>query len=141
MFTYICKAKNSEGALISVEIAADRRETVVNALKNKGYYLLSVDPQSKLSAILRSDAGFRSRVRIRDRAIFTHQLATLLRAGMQLSIALKTLTKQTENKYLAAVIRQLQRDIEQASSLSQAMAKHPRAFSQVYTAIVEAAGI
>jgi type II secretory pathway component PulF len=139
MFTYIFKAKNSEGSLVSGNMAADRRETVVSALKQKGYYLLSVEQQSRLSTALRSNASLRSRVSVRDRAIFTHQLATLLRAGMQLSIALKTLTKQTENKYLASVIRQVQSDIEQSNSLSQAMAKHPRVFSQVYSAIIEAA--
>ena len=139
MLTYTFKAKNSEGVLVSGDMAADRRETVVNSLKQKGYYLLSVEQQNKLSAILRSNAGLRSRVSVRDRAIFTHQLATLLRAGMQISIALNTLSKQTENKYLASVVRQLRSDIEQSSSLSQTMAKHPRVFSQVYTAIVAAA--
>jgi len=139
MLTYTFKAKNNEGVLVSGDMAADRRETVVNTLKQKGYYLLSVEQQNKLSAILRSNAGLRSRVSVRDRAIFTHQLATLLRAGMQISIALNTLSKQTENKYLASVIRQLRTDIEQSSSLSQAMAKHPRVFSKVYTAIVAAA--
>jgi type II secretory pathway component PulF len=49
------------------------------------------------------------------------------------------LSRQTDNKYLASVIGQVQSDVEQASSLSQAMARHPRVFSQVYTAIVEAA--
>ncbi|MCK4795132.1 MAG: type II secretion system F family protein [Desulfobacteraceae bacterium] len=139
MLTYIFKAKTNEGALVSGDMRADRRETVVSALKQKGYYLLSIEPENRLSAILRSNAGLRSRVSVRARAIFTHQLATLLRAGMRLSIALNTLSKQTENKYLASVIRQLHSDIEQSSSLSQAMAKHPRVFSQVYTAIVEAA--
>jgi type II secretory pathway component PulF len=139
MLSYTFKAKSSEGVLVSGSMTADRREAVVSALKQKGYYLLSVKQQSRLSTILRSEAGLGSRVSVRDRAIFTHQLATLLRAGMQLSIALKTLAKQTENKYLASVIRQLHRDIEQSNSLSQAMAKHPRAFSPVYTAIVEAA--
>jgi len=139
MLSYTFKAKSSEGALVSGSMMADRREAVVSALKQKGYYLLSVEQQSRFSTILHSDAGLGSRVSVRDRAIFTHQLATLLRAGMQLSIALKTLAKQTESKYLASVIRQLYTDIEQSSSLSQAMTKQPRAFSPVYTAVVEAA--
>lgn len=139
MLTYIFKAKTNEGTLVSGNIRADRRETVVNTLKQKGYYLLSVEQQNKLSSFLHQNAVLGSRVGVRERAIFTHQLATLLRAGMRISIALDTLSKQTENKYLASVIRQLHSDIEQSSSLSQAMAKHPRVFSQVYTAIVEAA--
>ena len=139
MLAYVFKAKNSEGTLVSGNMRADRRETVVSALKQKGYYLLSVEPESKFLRFFRSDAGFRSHVSVRQKAVFTHQLATLLRAGIRLSIALNTLSKQTENKYLASVIQQLRSDIEQSSSLSQAMAKHPRVFSQVYTAIVGAA--
>jgi type IV pilus assembly protein PilC len=139
MLTYIFKAKNSEGALVSGQMPADRREIVVSALKQKGYYLLRVEQENKFSSLLRSNAGLRNRVSVREKAIFTHQLATLLRAGMQLSIGLKTLSKQTENKHLALVIQQLRSDIEQSSSLSEAMAKHPRIFSQVYTAVVEAA--
>jgi type IV pilus assembly protein PilC len=139
MFTFVFRARNNEGALVSGDMTADRRETVVSALKDKGYYLLSVEQQSKISAVLGSRTSLGRRVRVRDRAIFTQQLATLLRAGMQLSMALSTLSKQTENKYLASVIEQIQSDVEQSSSLSQAMAKHPKAFSQVYTAIVEAA--
>ncbi|HUW18944.1 MAG TPA: type II secretion system F family protein [Sedimentisphaerales bacterium] len=139
MLNYVFTAKNSEGNLLVGQMHADRRETVVSALKQKGYYLVSVEPESKLSTVIRSRAGLRSRVSLRDRAIFTHQLATLLKAGVQLSIALRTLSRQTQNKYLASVIGQLQNDIEQSSSLSQAMSKHPRAFSVVYTAIVGAA--
>ena len=138
MLTYVFRAKNGEGALVSGRMTAGRRENVVNALKQKGYYLLSVEKEGRLAAFMRSDAGFRGRISIRDKAIFTGQLATLLKAGMQLSIALKTLSKQTKNKYLASVIRQVNSDIEQSSSLSQAMAKHPKAFSRVYTAIVGA---
>ena len=139
MFTFVFRAKNNEGVLVSGDMTADRRETVVNTLKDKGYYLLSVEQRSKMASLIDLQGGLVHRVRVRDRAIFTHQLATLLRAGMQLSLALTTLSKQTENKYLASVIEQIQNDVEQSSSLSQAMAKHPKAFSQVYTAIVEAA--
>ena len=138
MLTYFFRAKNSDGALVSGRMPAENRETVINALKQKGYYLLNVEKEGRLAAFFRSDAGLRGRVSVRDRAILTGQLATLLKAGMQLSIALKTLSKQTKNKYLASVIQQVHSDIEQSSSLSQSMSKHPRAFSRVYTAIIEA---
>lgn len=139
MLNYTFKAKNSEGILISGNIRADRREVVVSALKQKGYYLLSVEPEAKLSAILRANTAFGGRVGLRDKAIFTHQLATLVKAGMRLSLALKTLSRQTEHKYLASVIGQVEADVEQSSSLSEAMARHRRVFSPVYTAVVGAA--
>ncbi len=139
MLNYTFKAKNNEGALITGEMMADRRENVVSALKQKGYYLISVEQESKFSSIFSSNAGLGKRISVREKAIFTQQLATLLRAGMQLSVGLKTLSKQTENKYLASVIKQVQTDIEQSSSLSEAMARHPKVFSPVYTSIIAAA--
>lgn len=139
MITYIFQAKNDEGKLVTGEMIAERRDTVINTLKQKGYYLLSIQQEDRISSFLRSNAGLAKRVNVREKAIFTQQLATLLRAGMQLSTGLKTLSKQTQNKYLATVIGQIQNDIEQSSSLSHAMAKHPKIFSPVYTAIVRAA--
>ena len=79
------------------------------------------------------------RVSIKEKAIFTHQLATLLKAGMKITTALKTLSKQSSNKHLKTVISRIHDDIEQSSSLSEAMTRHPKIFSRVYTAIIEAA--
>jgi len=138
MLNYSFKAKNTEGTLVAGAMQADRREHVITALKNKGYYLLSVEPESKLVGVLRRGSGLGSRVTVRDKAVFVHQLATLLNAGIRLSGALKTLSKQTRNKYLASVVSQLQADIEQSSSLSQAMARHPNIFGNVLRAVVEA---
>jgi len=139
MNTFIYTAKNDDGILVSGDIQADRSDIAVTTLKNKGYYLISLEEEAKLSHFLRSGTGLFKPVSVKEKAIFTQQLATLLRAGMQLSLALKTLGDQTENAYLASVVRQLHSDIEESSSLSEAMRKHPRAFSAVYAAIVEAA--
>jgi len=138
MQNFTFKARNSEGVLVVGDMQADRRETVVTTLKRKGYYLLNVKQQSRFAAVFRHKAQFPNRITISDRAVFTQQLATLLKAGMRLSVALKTLSKQTHSKYLASIIEHLQFDIEQSSSLSEAMARHPAVFPPVYTAIVRA---
>jgi type II secretory pathway component PulF len=139
MLSYTFRARTDGGLLVRGDMLAERREAVVNALKQKGYFPISIRRESRLAALLRSNAGLGTRVRTREKAIFTHQLATLLRAGVQLSVALQTLSKQTQSRYLASVIRQLDDDIEQSSSLSEAMARHPRVFSSVYSAVVGAA--
>jgi type II secretory pathway component PulF len=139
MLSYTFKARTDGGLLVCGAMLAERRETVINALKQKGYFPIQVGRENRLAAVLRSNTGFGRRVRTREKAIFTHQLATLLRAGVQLSMALKTLSRQTENKYLASVIRLLNEDVEQSSALSEAMARHPRVFSKTYAAIVAAA--
>jgi type II secretory pathway component PulF len=139
MQSYTFKAKTDGGLLVSGDMLAERPANVVDALKQKGYFPIRVQREGRLAALLRSNAGFRTRVSTQEKAIFTHQLATLLRAGVQLSMALKTLSKQTENKYLASVIHQLDDDIDQSSSLSEALTRHPRVFSSTYSAIVAAA--
>ena len=139
MLNYIFKVKNGEGNLISGNLRADSRSTAISALKQKGYYLLYVEQENKLLMILRQSRGFGYRVSTKEKAVFTHQLATLLNAGVRLTTALNALSKQTENKYLTLVIKQLQNDIEQSSSLSEAMEKHPKIFPRAYTAIVGAA--
>lgn len=139
MLTYSYKAKNISGAEFTGQLQAKSRSEVVATLKRKGLFLLTVEPQSRFATILSSGTGVGGRVSIKDKAIFTHQLATLLKAGMKLTVALNTLSKQTKNKHLKTVISRIHDDIEQSSSLSQAMAKHPKIFSSVYTAIIEAA--
>ena len=139
MLTYTYKAKNDQGAAISGSMLASHRSAVVEMLRKKGYYLLSVEPEHWLAHVLRSSAGFGYYVGVRDKAIFTRQLATLLRAGSQLSAALKSLAKQTKNRHFASIVEQVHADIEGSRSLSQAMARHPRVFSGVYCAIVAAA--
>lgn len=138
MGSFSYTAKDSLGRLISGSLETQSRKTAVSVLKKKGYFLLSVESQSRLLTACRRQLG-QGRFSIGQRAMFTQQLATLLAAGMHLSIALKTLTSQADNKKFAAIIEQLHHDIEGSSSLSAAMSKHPRAFPAVYTAIVRAA--
>ena len=139
MITYSYKAKNISGNELSGQIQGQSRHDVVTVLKQKGLFLLKVEAQSKLFATFTSGSQIGGRVSIKEKAIFTHQLATLLKAGMKLTVALTTLSKQTKSKHLQSVISQVHDDIEHSSSLSEAMAKHPKVFSRVYTAIIEAA--
>jgi len=139
MQNFIFKARNSEGVLLTGTLTAASKPNVINSLKQKGYYLLSVQAESKISQLLTTNAGLGTRVKTKEKAVFTNHLATLLKAGMKLTMAIKTLSKQTENKHFSSVIKQVRQDIEQSSSLSEAMTSHPKIFSKVYTAIVAAA--
>lgn len=139
MLNFHYKAKNIQGAILTGSLQSPSRQSAITSLKQKGYYLVSLEQQTKALAFLSQNAVINIRITTKDKAIFTHQLAALLKAGMQLTLALKTLKQQTENKHLCSVISLLHEDIEQSSSLSQAMAKHPAVFSKVFTAIINAA--
>jgi len=77
-----------------------------------------------------------NKVDLRDVAIFSRQLATMVNAGLTIIRALGILTEQTESKALSAVVTQVKEDIEKGLSLSQAIAKHPKVFPAVYLSMV-----
>jgi len=84
------------------------------------------------------------RVPTRDIVIFTRQFATMINAGLPLVQSLDILARQTENKSLAAVTRQVLYDVESGHTLADALDKHRNAFSQLYVNMVaagEAGGI
>ena len=70
--------------------------------------------------------------------IFSRQFATMIEAGLNVVSALVILEQQTDDKYLAAIIRELRADVEGGLLLSQAMARHPKVFSRLFVSMVEA---
>ena len=70
--------------------------------------------------------------------IFSRQFATMIDAGLSVVSALVVLEEQTDDKYLAGVISELRADVEGGLLLSQAMGRHPKIFSRLYIAMVEA---
>jgi type II secretory pathway component PulF len=139
METYTYKARTIHGLSVRGSMRADRRQTVVNLLKRKGYFLTYLGREQPIVGVLRRGISVGSRVGMRDKAVFSHQLSTLLKAGMRIVTALETLARQSENTYLTAVLEQIRAEIEDSSSLSEAMEKHPDVFSKVYTSIIRAA--
>jgi len=70
--------------------------------------------------------------------IFSRQFATMIEAGLNVVSALVILEEQTDDKYLALVIRELRADVEGGLLLSQALGRHPKVFSRLYCSMVEA---
>ena len=63
--------------------------------------------------------------------IFSRQFATMIEAGLSVVAALVILEEQTDDKYLAQIIGELRGDVEGGLLLSQAMARHPKIFTQL----------
>jgi type IV pilus assembly protein PilC len=78
------------------------------------------------------------RVKSAALAVFTRQLATLTDAGMPLLRGLRTLHEQEENYTLKRIVADLAASIETGSSLSEAVAAHPKVFGPLYVNMVKA---
>jgi len=85
--------------------------------------------------------GLSGRVKPRAVLTFTRQVATLLEAGMPLTRGLKLIQEQDCEPGLKRVISEVVTSIESGSSLSEAMAMHPRAFNGLYVQMVKAGEI
>lgn len=75
----------------------------------------------------------------RDILFFTNQLSVMIRAGISLQEALVLIGEQMENKKFRAVLYDLKERIEGGQSFSQALAEHPRQFSNLYINMIAAA--
>jgi len=120
--------------------AADARG-VVERLQRDSYFPIKVAAQSER----RSAFGLSlptlggKRVSRRDVLTFTHQLGTLVEAGLPLDRALVILEDLAPNPRLRAITTELLTSIRSGSSLAEAMAKHqPRPFSRLAVNMVRA---
>lgn len=73
-----------------------------------------------------------------DISRFTRQFATMIGAGLPMVQCLEILSAQTESRELRTIISQIKESVQSGSTLSDAMAKHPKIFDQLYTNMVEA---
>lgn len=135
---YAYTARSVGGELKSASIEAPTRDDVVTQLRRQRLTLVKIEDESKKK-------GKRmGRVKTRDIVIFTRQFSTMINSGLPLVQALDILSKQTENKTLASVTREVVFDVESGHTLADALRKHPKAFTDLYVNMVaagEAGGI
>ena len=134
-FTYT--ARNAAGELKTATVEAANAQDVVAQLRRQRMTVVKVDENAKPKKISGS-------IKMRDIVIFTRQFSTMINAGLPLVQALDILAKQTENKVLAAATRDIVFDGESGHTVADALAKHPKAFSELYVNMVaagEAGGI
>jgi len=134
-FTY--RARRGETETTDGVVEAANRDEAIARLKRMGYFLLSVDEaRGDLS-----DAGRGTLLRNISRqeiAVCIGQLASLLKAGLSLAVALKSLQEQTAGTPLSAVLERIRNDVSEGATLCESMRKFPKLFPPAQTAAVRA---
>src|SRR5205823_4495350 len=77
-------------------------------------------------------------VPLADLVVFTRQLATMIDAGLAMVQSLQGLAEQTTNKVMRDVIKDVCTRVEGGDNFSEALSKHPKAFSRLYVSMVAA---
>src|SRR5271157_2927822 len=96
------------------------------------------DWRALLPPALRGALGQKRKPKLQELATFTQQLANLLKSGMPLTVALNSMTHLESKGISADVSRELRQDVMEGRSLSDAMAKQSRVFSDLYVNMVRA---
>lgn len=132
-FKYIAR-DSATGAKIKAEVQADNSAAAAKLIRAQGLTPLELKEQSDSGGPLK----FLSRVKTKDKILFSRQLSTLINAGLPLTQSLRTVAGQTQNKPLKSIITSVIGDIEGGSALSVSLAKHPNVFNQIFVNLVAA---
>jgi type IV pilus assembly protein PilC len=135
MKTYKYTAKDEIDRTVTDSIQAESEVQAVTFLKKKGYVILSLDESQNSGA---QPKRKRKRVKAAELVIFSRQLATMVDAGLPLVQSLDTLHEQIENPTFKLVVKDLVENIERGASFSEALALHPKVFSNLFVNMVKA---
>jgi len=136
--TYAYKVRDRQGKLVTGTLEAESVTVVAGKLRSMGYVPVSIESSEakSLSAREIKIPGLSGRIKLKEVAVFSRQFATMINYGLTLLRSLSILADQTENKELARIVGEIRKDVERGSALSVALAKHPKAFSRLYVAMV-----
>jgi type IV pilus assembly protein PilC len=123
------EGKDKTGKLLRGEMRAGGEAMVNASLRRQGILVTKVKK--------RRTAGGRS-IKQKDIAIFTRQLATMMKAGVPLLQAFDIVGRGSTNPRLTRLLNEIRNDVETGTSLSAAFRRHPLHFDALYCNLVEA---
>ena len=123
------EGRDKNGKILRGEIRAGGEAAVSASLRRQGILLTKVKKR-------RTSGG--SAVKPRDIALFTRQLATMMKAGVPLLQSFDIVGRGATNPRLTQLLANIRSDVETGTSLSAAFRKHPMQFDALYCNLVEA---
>jgi type IV pilus assembly protein PilC len=140
MPVYSYTARDVDGQLVTGSTAAAHETIVRRELRENGLYVITLAEQVEREGF----AGWWARMRgvkLGDLVVFSQQLATMVGAGLPILESLYELIDETESPPLRRALQQIARDIQSGSTFSQALARHPKVFPELFVALVQAGEI
>ncbi len=137
IFTY--SARTVTGDIQTGNVDLPNREAVIGYLRRQRLIPVTVREKPKEINIV-----FGRRVKMKEIVHYTRQFATMVNSGLPLVQCLDILGQQTDNKFLATSIKEVQNDVETGATLADALRNHPKVFTDLYVNMVaagEAGGI
>lgn len=141
MPVYSYAGLSPEGKNVSGVIDAESARAARAKLRRSGVFPTEVNEsrgEEKTTRASRSLGRMFERVGPQDLAIMTRQLSTLVSAGLPLVECLSALIDQVETERLKRMLTEIRQGVNEGSSLADAMAQHPKVFSDLFVNMVRA---
>jgi len=134
LFNYT--AVDQKGAESKGSIDAISMDVAITSLQRRGLVVSSVIPGDKAESIFSRDFSFFSGVSSKDVVVLSRQVATLFEAQVSALRVFRLLAAETENRILGKALTEVADDLQGGSSISKALGKHPKIFSEFYANMV-----
>ncbi len=131
IFKYKALDKNKKPKEGLIESAS--RDFAAETLQEKGFNIISIQ---QIAEARKFGLSFFSRISAKDLVIFSRQFAVMVSANVALVQTLRILIEQTANLKFKVIISQIANDVDGGSKLSDALAKHPKIFTNFFTSVV-----
>jgi type IV pilus assembly protein PilC len=135
---FLFKAKAANGEIREGRIDALSQDVAIAMIRDRGMLPLSIEAEKEVSFFKMDLQKMLEGVSLRELSVFFRQLATLVEAKVSIVASLQAVKDQSENSYLRSAIEGMCADIENGSSLSDAMGKYPDIFEGLMVSMVKA---
>jgi len=138
MTTFIYTAARPSGATLDGQIDGDDERAVQSKLERDGYIVIALQSRDKKVAARSGSFRFGGKLPLHEVLVFNQELVALLKAGLAVLRVWDLLIERTSQDQFKQALRTVREDIRGGSAMSEAMAKHPRYFNELYVATIRA---
>lgn len=136
LFEY--KGLNKQGKNVRGVFDAENMKAARVKLKKDGIFLTDIRDKKKIDPSKKKNRSTRGGVPVKDLALMTRQLATLIKANIPLVDALSAVAEQVENPVLSEAVADCKNMVNEGSPFYKALSKYPQIFSNIYVSMAEA---
>ncbi len=129
---YVYKGVDKKGKKIQGEVSGSSPAVVKAQLLKQGVRASNV--RKKPTPLF---GGGKRKITPQDIAIFTRQMATMMKAGVPLVQSFDIVADGVDNKTLGDLVRAIREDVAAGGSFASALAKHPKYFDELFCSLVE----
>lgn len=138
MATFQYTYRDKSGAVKQGTAQAESQAILARRLREQGFTVQSIKQSKGGKAARKMPAGTRGKVKLQELSIFCRQFSTMIDAGVSLVRCLQVLQEQSQSPRLKRIIHDIQAEVESGQTLSKAMEKYPRVFTNMFVGLVRA---